>query len=67
MFNKVIFKKSLNKFVNDGLLICQNNSDKIKSYEQNWPIFFANKKYKKTKIENVSDYNFFINTNKKCA
>ena len=61
MFNKVIFKKSLNKFVNDGLLICQNNSDKIKSYERNWPIFFANKKYKKTKIENVSDYNFFIN------
>ncbi len=61
MFNKIIFKKSLNKFINDGLIICQNNSNNLKSYEQNWPIFFSNGKYKKIRIQSVSDYNFFIN------
>lgn len=61
MFNKKIFKNHLLEFLDDALILCEKNSDKLVSDDIKWPIFFPTGKYKKYAIKKIPDYDFFIN------
>ena len=60
MFDKRIFKKHLSTFFEDVMIICENNSGELYSYDEHWPMFFSNGKYKKFIIKKSMNYNFFI-------
>ena len=60
MFNKSIFKKNLLEFLNDAIILCEKNADKLTIGNIKWPIFFPNGKYKKYEIRESPDYDFFI-------
>lgn len=49
------------EFLNDSLILCEKNSDKLVSDDIKWPLFFPNGKYKKYILKKVPDYDFFIN------
>ena len=61
MFDEAIFKNDLLKCLNDALIICEKNSDKLIVENIKKPIFFPNGTYKKYKIDSIPDYEYFIN------
>lgn len=61
MFDETIFKNDLLKCLNDALIICEKNSDKLIVENIKTPIFFPNGTYKKYKIDLIPDYEYFIN------
>jgi len=60
MFDKRIFKKHLNELFLDVMQICEKNSNDLYSYDEHWPVFFPNGKYKKFIVKKSIDYEFFI-------
>ena len=60
MFDKTIFKKHLNEFFLDVMDICKNNSDDLITYDEHFPVFFPNGKYKKFTIRESIDYEFLV-------
>jgi hypothetical protein len=61
MFDETIFKNDLLKCLNDALIVCKKNSDKLIVENIKTPIFFPNGTYKKYKIDPIPDYEYFIN------
>ena len=61
MFDTNILKNDLLKCLNDALIVCEKNSDKLTFENIKKPIFFSNGTYKKYSVEQVPDYEYFIN------
>ena len=61
MFDETIFKNDLSRCLNNALIICQKNSDKLIVENIKKPIFFPNGTYKKYTAEQIPDYEYFIN------
>jgi hypothetical protein len=61
MFDKKIFKSQLSEFLNDSIIICNENSNNLIIDDIKWPEFFSNGKYKKFNLEKIPDYDYFIN------
>jgi len=60
MINNKILTEELLKFLKDVLKLCNENSGELSYYEEKWPIFYSDGKYKKFETKKIPEYDYFI-------